>query len=155
MFCGNEIFWAFEKPIINSSKSEKTLENTCKGVYFLVKLQASACNLIEKRNSITCIFWLVCLHFQSTFLKDDLKEKNLQFWNLLHIRLLRVYCSSFLAVADCMFDRWSTFNIDKSKPFEKSVSSEINNKKVKRGKYSVKVDCRRYCTWKNVGNMEM
>ena len=61
---------------------------------------------VEKMNPITGIIQVIDVHLRSPSFNIYLKDKSNNFWNSMHIMLLKVYCSSFSAVAVCMFDWW-------------------------------------------------
>ena len=107
--------------------------------------------ILTKNKLITDVFSLVCLHFRSNFFKADLKEKRQQFWNLICIILLKVYCSSFSAYTASTFD-W----LSDGRSLKKTVNRLINRicfrvrsitKKVKCRKYCVKVHIEKYSPW--------
>ena len=84
----------------------------------------------------------------STFYEDLLQSrpqrKKQQFWNLMYIMILKAYCSSFSPVTACTFV-WVTDgrSLIKTKS-DRLINSvffrvQLISKKVKRGKYCVKV----------------
>ena len=95
---------------------------------------------------------MVCVHFRSTSLKIDLKEKKQQFLNLTYIMLLKVCCSSFSSITACTFD-WMTDgrSLIKTKlnRLVNSVCFRVRSvaEKAKHGNYSVKVHSEKYSNW--------
>lgn len=54
-------------------------------------------------NPITGIIQVIDVHLRSPSFNIYLKDKSNNFWNSMHIMLLKEYNYSFLAVADCTF----------------------------------------------------
>ena len=100
------MFW--EKDVPKMSKNierlqiqAKSFENSQRNA-FLVKLQALNLQLCQKINSTASAFQLICLPFKNNCLSKKTSKTRVR--NPMYIMLLKVYCSSFSAVAPGTFN---------------------------------------------------